>query len=321
MHSRARITASLSGRVKKYDKYDSASRTKFIPDPAVPEVVNARNVEPSGQLRSRETAPKSAMNSENTLALHTVRSAKFNKYTQFESQIIPINHKQSTGWLLRFFYGVGLSVFVATMAVSAQVFLANHQDINQADVLSAQTASVDKQGVQQGTESNPAEDIPGDSAFFAYNVASAKPRYLRVPSIGAFSRVKEVGQSTNGSVGAPSNVHDVSWYSGSVLPGSESGISLLIGHESGGTVPGVFKSVRKLAAGSIVEIETGRGDVLSYEVEQVKNFPMETFDIADILREAPTNTHSLRLVTSAREYSQNSESDNLRTVVYANPVN
>lgn len=226
------------------------------------------------------------------------------------------------GLFVKLFYGFGVMVFVSTMAISAQAFVFNVQTKTQADaVLSAQTiTTVDDQGVEQGTGSEPTDEKPDDEAFFAYRVDPEKPRFLRIPSQSTYSRVKHLGDTADGAVDAPWNIHDTGWYHGSVLPGSDKGVSLILGHVSGWSGPGVFKNIGKLTQSQIVEVEKGSGDVVAYEVEKVVELPVEQIDMGEILYQVPVGEHSLRLMTCSGSYDRETEKYSARTIVYASPI-
>jgi LPXTG-site transpeptidase (sortase) family protein len=241
-----------------------------------------------------------------------------NKY--LEETTLYISQTKKTTKRLRFFYFFSVVVFGCTIYISAQSFILNKQAKDQIGVLAEQSDGVDAQGVAQGDGNNPAEQFPGDSALYSYQVEPRKPRYLRIPSINVFSRVKELGTTRDGAVDAPWNVHDVGWYNGSVIPGSISGVSLILGHVSGRVVPGVFKSINNLNAGDIIQLEKGNGEIINYSVEKIEEYAVESIDMAKILYEVDKGTQSLRLMTCSGVYDNKTEDYKSRTVVFAKPI-
>jgi LPXTG-site transpeptidase (sortase) family protein len=210
-------------------------------------------------------------------------------------------------------------VFLFASAVSVQTLLTNMQT---KDVLGAQAAtqSVDSNGVSQGTGRDPSEEKVSEDAIINYQVAPELPRYLRIPSIDVFARVKHTGIDADGAVDAPANIHDVSWYDKSAKPGNEIGSSLLLGHVQGWSGPGVFKNIDKLKAGDRFSVEKGSGETIEYEVVKGEQIPLTQINMAEILSALDPNSHDLKLMTCSGSYNAETESYDSRYVVYAKTV-
>ena len=326
MDNRARITPSLNSRVKKYDTYNRRQAPHRMNDVSVKmPAISSHSITVAETKIPDTTIPvqpqRSSTSSTQAIALDTVLDSLYDSSELPQTTYIPVEAPRKSGWIAKSFYGLGFAVFMLAGFISVQSYITNLEVANQQDVLSAQVVETDDQGVPQGTGSEPAEDVPDDTTFFNYRVAPEKPRFLRIPEISSYSRVKEVGTTPDGAVDAPWNIHDASWYEDSVLPGSKQGVSLLVGHVSGRSAPGVFKKISSLKNGSTIEVERGDGTVISYEVERIEEYPLESIDMSKILYEVPVNTHSLRLMTCSGEYNKESRTYSTRTVVYANPVN
>ena len=221
----------------------------------------------------------------------------------------------------RVFLVFGTFVFIAATAMSAQTLLLSRQAKQQTDVLSAsQETSTDAQGVAQGTGDQPAESKPDDTAFFSYQVEPEEPRYLRLPERSTYARVKQLGTTAAGAVDAPWNVHDVGWYNGSIKPGSKAGVSLLLGHVSGYSTPGVFAELKNMTVGETVEVEKGDGTIVGYEVKKIEEYAVDDIDMRKILYEVEQGVHSLRLMTCSGIYDAERDTYLSRTVVYADQV-
>ncbi len=215
------------------------------------------------------------------------------------------------------FYGFGISVFLFAGFVSIQTALTNHQAKEQINVLGARTQVQDVQGVGEGTGSEPAEvEVPA-RAVSEYKVNPEMPRYIRIPSLGVFARIKHTGLDKNGAVDAPKNINDASWYNESALPGSDTGSSLLLGHVSGWTAPGVFKKINQLKPGQRFEIEKGSGEKLNYEVVKSESIPLDSLNMASILSAVDNNSHDLKLMTCSGRYNREKDVFEERYVVYA----
>ncbi len=219
--------------------------------------------------------------------------------------------------LQRIFYAFGALVFLAAILLTIQSLILNKQTKDQIAVLGSQSTSTDSEGVAQGSGSEPAEEKPSSRAMFEYSVAPDEPRYLRIQSNSTFARVKQLGNLPDGAIDAPWNSHDVGWYNGSIKPGSKAGVSLFLGHAFGYTAPGVFKDINNMEPGDSVEVEKGDGTIVSYVVDKVVEYPLESIDMREILYASEKGTRNLRLMTCSGIFDPISHSYQSRTVVYA----
>lgn len=330
MDSRARITPSLASRIKEYDTYDrnqATYRKRLVVASEEQPVRTVADAAVNIDIKTKNTTSKSSSfdpvntNIENDdIVLRSVTNSLDNVLHQpmFNP---PKKAHSRMGVFLKSFYVLGFSIFMIVGFISVQSYVADLELASQQDVLNAQTIETDDQGVPQGTGSNPAVEPPTESAFFSYRVDAEKPRYLRIPKLSTYSRIKEANMLSGTNVDAPWNVHDANWYKDSVLPGSKQGVSLLVGHVSGNSIPGIFKNISSLVPGENIEIERGDGLVVKYKVETVEEYPLDSVDTTKIVSEVPAETHNLILMTSSGDYSEQTESFATQTVVYATPIN
>jgi len=216
----------------------------------------------------------------------------------------------------KLFYGLASAVFVFATAVSIQTLFTNQQTQQVLAEKSEQTTDKDSEGVAQGTGSDPAEEEVSDSAFVEYQVAPELPRYLKIPKIDVFARIKHTGLD-GAAVGAPTNIYDVSWFTDSAKPGNAIGSSLLLGHVQGWSAPGVFKKIDKLVAGDKFEVEKGSGETIYYEVTRTQDIPLDEVDMGKILSAENPGEHDLKLMTCSGDYNRDTEVYESRYVVYA----
>ncbi|MFZ1683177.1 MAG: class F sortase [Candidatus Zixiibacteriota bacterium] len=216
------------------------------------------------------------------------------------------------------FYGFGVLIFMFAGIVSVQTLLTNREAKQQISVLGEQTNVPDESGVAESIDgSAPAEAEVTPKAYASYKVDPEAPRYLIIPDIGVKARIKSTGLTKAGAVDAPKNLNDVSWYNESAVPGNANGASLLLGHMSGWTVPGVFKKINKLQAGMRFEVEKGNGEKLTYEVVKGEQIPVSQLNMSKILREDIAGQHDLKLMTCSGKYNKNTKEFEDRYIVYA----
>jgi len=258
------------------------------------------------------------------LALSAIAKSQSSNSVSFSKQFndfrpSTVQNKKKSKWQIAF-YSFGMVVFLFAAIVSIQTMLTNNEAIEQINVLGEQTFTKDEQGVTEGTGSNPAEQEISASAIAQYSVSPELPRYLRIPEIDVYARIKHTGIDKDGSVDAPRNIHDVSWFKEGTVPGGDVGASLLLGHTSGWSGPGVFKNIGKLTPGNMFEVEKGSGEKILYEVTNVESRPVEDINMGSILGPAVAGEHDVKLMTCSGKYNRDTESYADRTIVYAKVV-
>lgn len=253
------------------------------------------------------------------LALRTVMAAPAQgtiaDLQEEAAKLFPILKAKRSKWQTAF-YGFGLAAFLFATGVSVHTLLTNKHAIDQVQTLGV-SQTQDDQGVSQGTGGEPAEGAVSDQALANYQVSPELPRYLRIPSLGVFARIKHTGLTAEGAVDAPANINDVSWFNESAKPGNAIGSSLLLGHVSGWTAPGVFKKIDQLQPGTRFEIEKGSGEKLTYEVVRGERVPANQINMAKILASETPGEHDLKLMTCSGRYNRDSGHYEDRYIVYA----
>jgi sortase (surface protein transpeptidase) len=258
----------------------------------------------------------------NNVALESVATAQI-----YDNEIYPDNGNTVYGsgklkktLLQKFTYGFALLILVFSAFVSVQSFVTNNQAKDQIATL-GDTVNRDEQGISEGTGNEPSEEPIPESVVRNYQVSNPEdPRFLRIPSLGVFSRVKNLGVTAEGAVDAPRNIYDTGWYNGSARPGSSFGSSLILGHVSGWTGPGVFKKINELPVGGEFEIEKGTGEIIKYSVTRSEKLPLDQIDMGKILSTEVTGKHDLKLMTCSGKYNPATETFEDRFIVYAKKI-
>lgn len=275
------------------------------------------------QARTSQTSENISMTQ--TLAMQAIGQSSAKQKSvladQFEESLYmnANKKKQEKSKLVTAMNTIAIIVFIFASAVSVQTLLTNRQT---QDVLAEKTGQQgqDGQGVAEGTGRDPAEDPVSDDAIINYQVAPELPRYLKIPDIGVFARIKHTGRDAEGAVDAPKNIHDVSWYTESAKPGNAIGASLLLGHVQGWTAPGVFKNIDKLQPGARFTVEKGSGETITYEVTRGQEYTLAELNMAKILSAEEAGEHDMKLMTCAGAFDASTESYQSRYVVYAKVI-
>jgi LPXTG-site transpeptidase (sortase) family protein len=108
------------------------------------------------------------------------------------------------------------------------------------------------------------------------------PQSISIAALGVTAPVHPVG-STDGVVDVPEDPAEVGFYSGSVLPGSSAGSTVLVGHVNYANVPGALIGLTEVHEGDTVEVATAGGRTLRYRitarevVEKSEGLPSDLF--------------------------------------------
>ena len=278
------------------------------------------------QLRKVQKHPspsqQNTQNRTNNVGLKAVAEAQI-----FDNEVYPDNEitvygrsKRKLSLFQKSMYGFGVLVLVFSAVVSVQSFINNKQAKEQIATL-GENVTKDEDGVSEGTGDEPSEAEISQVAISAFKVPNPQdPRFIRIPSIGVLARVKNLGTTSAGAVDAPKNIFDAGWYNGSTKPGSSRGSSLILGHVSGWTGPGIFKNITKLVAGSIVEIEKGNGEKIKYSVTKTEKLPVSQVDMSKILGTEVAGQHDIKLMTCSGKYNKDTKTFEDRFIVYASQV-
>jgi hypothetical protein len=254
------------------------------------------------------------------IALHAVKQSDYNGLETTETNSVYVSARRKSSVLQKMMYAFASLVVVFSGVVSVQTFITNNQAQEQIATL-GDAISRDSQGISEGTGKDPSEEPIPQNVVANYQVSNPEdPRFLRIPSIGVFARIKNLGVTPEGAVDAPRNIYDTGWYNGSARPGSSVGSSLILGHVSGWTGPGVFKKINELPVGGEFEIEKGSGEILKYSIVRSEQIPVDQIDMSKVLSNEEAGKHDLKLMTCSGRYNSSTETFEDRFIVYAKQI-
>lgn len=125
----------------------------------------------------------------------------------------------------------------------------------------------------------------------------AKPTAVQIPSIGAQSKLLDLGLEADGSLQVPPDGPGApaGWYNGSPTPG-ERGPAVLLGHvNSTGGGPGVFAHLRKLKVGDTIEVKREDGTTAVFAFDRGEQYSKNAFPSQKVY--GNTVGAELRLIT------------------------
>jgi sortase (surface protein transpeptidase) len=215
----------------------------------------------------------------------------------------------------RLLTGMAAFLFVAGGVVTWTGLMANKDVKVQAKTLAAQVEEVRETGNTDNVVDVPDEESPPPD-IDAYATKPTYPKIISIPSIESRGRVTPLGLKSSGQMESPYNIYDAGWYDKSSTPGS-AGATLIDGHVSGPSKPGIFKNLEKLAAGAKIEIERGDGKKYSYTVIKVETVDVDKVNMAKLLVPITAGSRGLNLITCGGHFDASSNKYLQRTIVYA----
>jgi sortase (surface protein transpeptidase) len=215
--------------------------------------------------------------------------------------------------------GLACLIFILGLAASIQGFQTNHFVAVQVSALSKKSKPPTTTGQAANSSTVPGTTKPSALSFSQYTVAPDLPRYLKIPKLGVYARVLQVGVTKTGALGTPNNVYDTAWYTGSAKPG-QPGATLIDGHVSSWTAHGVFYGIKTLVVGDMIQIIRGDGAVLNYQVVKTQVYGANNVDMQAAVTPITAGKSGLNLITCTGQVKPGTSEFNERVVVFAQQV-
>jgi LPXTG-site transpeptidase (sortase) family protein len=171
---------------------------------------------------------------------------------------------------------------------------------------------------KQQAEGRDERPVP-ENLLSSYKVADYLPRILSIEKLSISARILPMGINPDGSMQAPGNINDSGWYQGSARPGAP-GAMVIDGHVGGPTKPGIFARLDTLVAGDFIKLEKGNHEVLTYQVVQVKTVPLESVNMAEVLKPFDKQTEGLNLITCTGAWLKDQKTYDKRVLIFAKRV-
>lgn len=138
---------------------------------------------------------------------------------------------------------------------------------------------------------------------------------IRIPKIGVDAHIKQVGLTSQGSVGVPDGPVDTAWFNLSSYPG-EIGTAVIVGHygwKDG--ISAVFDNLSKLRLGDKIYVQDKNGLIIIFSVRKSQRYNSNT-NTADVFYSNDGKSH-LNLITCEGTWDKVSKSYSKRLVVFA----
>jgi sortase (surface protein transpeptidase) len=247
-----------------------------------------------------------------SLLLDGIQPAGDNDSSAIEGVLTPPKSSDKMQVISRLMLVLALYIFIIGVGLSLRQLRENHIVIDKAKAAVA--------AANRGQPSPAPSTIPPTANQFAsYSVAADLPRYLYIPKISVKAIVRQVGLTSSGAIGTPTNVFDTAWYNGSAKPGSP-GAMVIDGHVSSWTSNGVFYNLKLLSSGDMIQIVRGDGLTLNYKVIKNVIYPSNNVDMAAVLSPVDATKPGLNLITCTGDVIKGTNDFDSRDVVYTEQV-
>ncbi len=142
------------------------------------------------------------------------------------------------------------------------------------------------------------------------------PIEIKIPKWGVDAQIEAVTIDEKGDMDVPKDYMHTAWYSLGPKPG-EMGNAVIDGHVDTPTgLPAVFANIGKLTKGDVIEIRTESGNTLTFFVEKVETYPVESIPL-NIIFDKTIQEQRLNLITCGGVWDKNKKMYSERTVVYS----
>lgn len=211
-------------------------------------------------------------------------------------------------------YGLAGIIVMFGVTVSVVTLRTNHSA--QAQIAQNNNSLAQNDAGDDASGSNPSTDKPSPTAVGSYAVAPDLPKYIRIPSLDVFARVRQLGLTKEGALAAPTNVYDAGWYMGSAKPG-DPGATLIDGHVSSWSTKGVFHNLNRIKVNDLIEVEVGDGTKRSYKVVQTQQYKADALDMPKLMVSAEKGKSGLNIITCAGKVVRGTNDFEDRFAVFA----
>ena len=141
------------------------------------------------------------------------------------------------------------------------------------------------------------------------------PTHFSVPKLDISTNIEAVGLDNTGGMAIPKDYQSVGWYRLGYKPG-EKGSVVIAGHyDTPKGTPGVFYRISTLEKGDSIMVTDDKNNQLTYTVDKVEIYPLDTFPLQTVF--ASTDTYRLNLITCNGVFDRSTKLYNKRLVVFA----
>lgn len=210
---------------------------------------------------------------------------------------LPALPKPTRNWLKRiykwFLYqnrliktGIATFLIVVFCVLVVAVVISIHHAFTKTDLKSADQSSISTQDITN------------------YSVAPDMPKYIKINSIGVWSRVFAVSSNQETLLALPNKVYDAGWYEKSAKPGQK-GLSIFIGQVVSHAAKSIYADTNVIKVDSTIEITMGDNTVYRYKVVAAEPIISGKIDTTKVTKVYDSSKPNLNLVVMKNATNSN----------------
>ncbi|BBC36246.1 hypothetical protein SGFS_075400 [Streptomyces graminofaciens] len=170
------------------------------------------------------------------------------------------------------------------------------------DTADSQTSPGQSAGLATGNGTTADGQAPATGSGAGQAVAAldrSVPQRVVIPSLGVSSKLETLGQNAEGAMTTPKDPDLAGWYEPGTTPGSQ-GPAVIAGHVTFNGADAVFKKLKTIEVGAVVEVEREDGKIASFTVDRVEEYEKKAFPTLEVYKNV--DHAGLRLVTCGGEF-------------------
>lgn len=147
------------------------------------------------------------------------------------------------------------------------------------------------------------------------------PKHISIDSIAVSTSMTTVGVNTKGNIGAPANIKQASWYTGSDSPIDSKGDAMIVAHVGTDRYAGAFAKLHETKVGDIVTLTMGDDKKVTYRITSSEDVTPEAMDVARYIGAGADHEGMyIHLVTCTGDYNARTKTYTHRLIVTAERV-
>lgn len=138
--------------------------------------------------------------------------------------------------------------------------------------------------------------------------------YLVIPKLLINAPIEPVGVTPSGDMATSKSLQKIAWYKDGTKPG-EAGSAVFAGHYGGPHETGIFRTLDKMKIGDTVEVRSGNGKSLAYQIYNIVTYKTADVPLQDLFNKK--DGVYLNLVTCVGQWDSATSTYSDRLIVYA----
>jgi hypothetical protein len=141
------------------------------------------------------------------------------------------------------------------------------------------------------------------------------PKYLSIDKLSINAPIEQLGLTSSGAMGVPSNIWNAGWYIGSARPGQR-GAAFIDGHSSSSR-GALFGNLDTLKNGDVINVVRNDGIKVTFNVVDVKVVNRHEVDMNSMLKPYGKYARGLNIMSCVGDWIESEQTLENRVLIYA----